>query len=204
MIATFPMRRIRMGQAEPQTEVLKTRGALLEVKLGIPASVAAGMTSRGTTVPAPKTVLALIDTGASISALSQDVADASGLIQTGMVQLGGIGGTGMRPVYAASIGFGDPKIPAVDPVQIAGVDLPSKDFHFLIGRDILRYLVMTYDGPRGVFALVPGGNAPEVPPGTTFVQPAEPLPVNLNVGEFPTWLVAASVGVALLSIFDVF
>jgi len=151
----------------------------------------------------------MIDTGASITAIAQGAAEAIGLVQTGAVQLGGIGGTGVKPIYAASLGFGDPSISPLDPIQIAGVDLPSTEFHVLIGRDVLKYLVLTYDGPRGVFALVPGGNAPPPSAGATFVGPAAPIAGagdfgSLDVGEFPTALVVAGVGLALLNIFDVF
>lgn len=212
MIATLP-RRLRLGATAPatsaQVEVLRTRGALLEVRIGLPAAMVSGMVARGSVAPQPRALLAMIDTGASMTAISQNAAEAIGLSQTGAVQMGGIGGTGMKPVYAASLGFGDPSITPLDPIQIAGVDLPSTEFHVLIGRDVLKYLVLTYDGPRGVFALAPGGNAPPPSAGATFVQPAGPVAGSadigsLNVGEFPTALVVAGVGLALLNIFDVF
>lgn len=210
MIATAPFRRRRyLGQevaaaVSPQVDILKSRGALLEVQIGVPASVASGIAARGGAVPTPKTLVAMIDTGASITAVVPSVANAIGLVQTGAIQLGGIGGTSMRPVYAASMGFGDPSIPKLDPIQIAGADLPTEDFHVLIGRDVLKYLVLNYDGPRGMFSLAPGGNAP--PPSTApYVQPVQPAePSGIDVGDFPTTLVVVGVGIGLLNILDVF
>lgn len=201
-------RRFRMGQGEAAAaENLKTRGAVLQVRIGVPAAIAASYTSKGQTVPAAKQFLAMIDTGASISAISELAAAQTGLVQTGTVQLGGIGGTGIKAVYGASIGFGDPTIPALDPVQIAAVQLPTNAFDVLIGRDILKNLVLTYDGPRGSFALAPSANAPQNPPGQ-FVQPA-PLPVGANaasleVGKFPTYLIVGTLAIGALSLLDVF
>lgn len=220
MIALAPTpRRLRLGQqpdgqalatAAAQANLLKAHGALLEINLGVPRAVASGILARGGQVPQPMTFVAMIDTGASMMSMSNDVAVELGLTPVDRVSMTGAGGPipGGVPVYAASLGFGDPSIPGLDAIRVAGIPLSSSsNFHVLIGRDVLEYLVLTYDGPRGVFSLAPGGNAPP-PSAAPYVQPAQPAQIaqssgGLDIGEFPTTLVVAGVGIGLLNILGV-
>jgi len=134
-------------------ELLRSKGALIQVRIGNASVIAAKMREQGSQVPPPKAIMAMIDTGASISAIDSSVAASLGLSQTGSVQVGGVGGVSQQPVFAAAIEFTDPVI-SYDPLSLSGASLGAPDFQLLIGRNILCQMILTYDGPRGRFSLV--------------------------------------------------
>lgn len=145
------------GQAPSPTDSeevqnLAQHGARLDIEIGVPSVVADYYKARGQTPPAPQKVRAMIDSGASISGIKPAIAKAAGLIQTSSVGVSGVIGTENRPVYTAAI-----KLPSynvdIDVMDIAGVELAQQDLDVLIGRDILKHTVFTYDGTEGVFSL---------------------------------------------------
>jgi len=132
-------------------DVLRRRGAILSVSTGHPTSVAAGLRAAGKPVSAPRTLQAMIDTGASVSAIDGSAARAIGLVKTGETFIAGVGGTSRMPVYATRISF--PGGPKYDPIQLAGVSLGSGEFSILVGRDILSDMDLSYLGKLGKFTL---------------------------------------------------
>lgn len=180
--------RVRLAQGYQQpldvVEQLRRDGAVVDVVISAPASQsAAGQGTAGTS----QTVRGMIDTGASISTVSDAVAAGAGLVQTGSVPLGGVGGTSERPIYAAS--FTLPKWGVtVDPIEVAGVTIPMPGIDILVGRDILRAIDLSYRGPAGAFSLVKGegGSAPEeqqVPGSPEAARSGAPwLPIAAGVG----------------------
>lgn len=147
-------RRIALGEAQPGSvpELLRSKGALVDIRIGNATLIANQMKIEGKQVPEPKAIVAMIDTGASISAIDSSVAASLGLQQTGSVQVGGVGGMSQQPVFAASLEFTDPKI-AYDPLSLSGSSLGAPDFQMLIGRNILCQMILTYDGAQGRFTL---------------------------------------------------
>lgn len=141
-----------LGQASNLVESLRTRGPILPIQVGIPQSAEASIRQNGDTPGTIEEVQALVDTGASITAINTATAARLGLIATGSVQVGGVTGVAQRPVYGARIVMPEPGF-TFDPVQIVGADLGAPDFEVLIGRNLLCSMMMTYDGPRGQFAL---------------------------------------------------
>jgi len=147
-------RRIALGEASPGSvpELLRSKGALIDLRIGNATLIANQMKSEGKQVPEPQAIVAMIDTGASISAIDSSVAASLGLQQTGSVQVGGVGGMSQQPVFAASLEFAEPKI-AYDPLSLSGSSLGAPDFQMLIGRNILCQMILTYDGAQGRFTL---------------------------------------------------
>jgi hypothetical protein len=143
-----------MGQGAPQpadlVEQLRQNGAIVNVTIGVPAAYAKQLKDSGQAVPPSQTIKAMIDTGASISTVSDAVASSAGLQQVGSVPLGGVGGMSTRPIFSAAFGVPDYNV-QVDPIEIAGVDLPGGGFDALLGRDILKALEFDYTGPHGAF-----------------------------------------------------
>lgn len=134
-------------------DILRRRGAITSVSIGQPTSVAQGMRARGKTVPPMRQIFAMVDTGASVSAIEDSVAKSLGLTKTGAMYIAGVAGAGQRPVYAAQIHVGPPAGPRYDPLQLAGVNFGAPDFSLLIGRDILADLELSYLGKQGKFSL---------------------------------------------------
>lgn len=165
----------RMGQGMSQQQIvdlaekLRHDGALLQVQISMPGSLqAAG--GKGS----PQVVKGMVDTGASISTVSEQVAASAGLQQVGSVPLGGVGGSSERPILAAAIGLPEYGV-SVDPIEIASVNVPFGQFDMLIGRDILKALHLDYRGPAGAFSLTKdeaaaaAGGAPSGPGSTGTV-----------------------------------
>lgn len=152
MLRRYPV--LNLGQAASQdvAEALRQNGALVEVAISVPASYAAQLQSQGKPVPPTQTVKGLVDTGASISTVSDAVSSAAGLQQVGSVPIGGVGGMSEKPIYAAS--FALPKYGVkVDPIEVGGVSIPIPGVDILVGRDILKALHLDYEGPQGAFQL---------------------------------------------------
>lgn len=121
---------------------LEIHGALVKVKV-LPPAGSQGM---------PQDAVAMIDTGASISGVLPQIAQAAGLVQTSSVRIGGVVGSEERPIYAAALELPEYKI-SFDAIAIAGVDLPQQDIQFLIGRDMLKRMNLLYKGPETKFDL---------------------------------------------------
>ncbi len=191
-----PWRPIAIGQAAPPAapapaapatpgvvgpDALKTNGAIVTVILSTPKSYAAQAANQGGgSGGSPQTVKGMIDTGASISTVSPQVAAAAGLVQTGTVPLSGVGGGGEDPVYAASMTLPDFNI-TVDPIEIGGVGLPMPGVDMLVGRDILaNNLQLQFHGGVGSFSLATDSPAVTSQPGqaapTAAAAPAPAAP----------------------------
>lgn len=131
---------------------LTMNGALVEVEVSVPAAVADAMRAQGQEVPPPQKALALIDTGASISGLKPEIASGARLVQTSSVTVSGVVGSQDRPIYAATITLPEYGV-TLDAIDVAGVDLPQQNINFLLGRDVLEKMVLTYKGNQGAFTL---------------------------------------------------
>jgi predicted aspartyl protease len=135
---------------------LREEGALLEVTVGQAKDVADSLRSQGKTVPDAVSAMAMIDTGASITAIDQDLAQSLGLVQTGVAPIAGVTGVQNQPIYAANLGLARPSV-ALDPWKMIGSPLKIQNFQVLLGRDFLEQLTLVYDGSSGNFTLSPGG-----------------------------------------------
>jgi len=149
----------RMGQQyqsqyQNVADKLRQDGALVQVVIAAPSSYQQQAAGQGRPAGGtPQTVQGMVDTGASISTVSDQVAAAAGLVQTGSVPLGGVGGTSERPIFAASFSLPQYGI-TLDPIEVGGVTIPMPGVDILVGRDVLRALHLDYRGPAGVFNLL--------------------------------------------------
>jgi hypothetical protein len=146
-------RRIFLGASSPDD--LMNNGALIKVKVGMPKDIADSLAKQGKPVPNPVEALAMIDTGASITALDAALAQQIGLTQTGLAPIAGVTGTQNQPVYAAKLMLDQPSV-QLDPWTMIGSPLQVQHFQVLLGRDFLEQLTLVYDGSSGNFQLTPG------------------------------------------------
>lgn len=167
--------RVRMGQQDFSQQQLSApdnllqNGAILQVSVSVPSAYA-----QGGGAGQPQTLTAMIDSGASISCITTQKAQAIGLPQVSQTQLGGVGGMTMAPVYGAALNLTQFGV-NVDPVQIAGVSNPLPNVDMLIGRDILKNLVFTYHGAQGAFTL---SNDTPAPAAGGAPAPGQPIPTQ--------------------------
>jgi len=147
-------RRPILGQDFAQvTEEFRKRGAILSVQVGIPSALAAQMQAQGQTPPPPEEISAIVDTGASITAIDVGVAQRLGLQATGSIDIAGATGQASQPLFAAMFRIPDPFI-EWDPITLSGAQLPGAPFAMLLGRNILCNMTLSYDGKRGRFSLI--------------------------------------------------
>lgn len=151
---SLPSRRPSLGAGFPEmVEQLRTKGPVLSVQVGIPKALADQMVAQGQTPPPPEEILALVDTGASITAINTATAERLGLQATGAINVGGATGVSQMPLYAAMLRISEPFI-EWDPMTISGSNLGHAPFEMLIGRNVLCNMTLAYDGKQGRFSLI--------------------------------------------------
>jgi hypothetical protein len=102
----------------------------------------------GLEYPEPLKMRALLDTGASVTVISKKFANYCKLFQTNEgSEITAIGATHRCGEHAGAISFPNTELRAVDPIRIVSADF-AKERHYaiLIGRDILRNWIISFDG----------------------------------------------------------
>lgn len=96
---------------------------------------------------------ALIDTGAALTIINPQIAKTCKLLQTDWNKITAVGGVeGEYPAYAAAISFPGTELPRLDVIRVVACPIIKQPFFScLIGRDILRKWILTYDGRNGRF-----------------------------------------------------
>lgn len=131
---------------------LVVTGPKVGVQLEVPTALAKQLGTTGQQVPAPVTGNALIDTGATRSAIDRSVVTSLGLNPVGIVTLGTAGGMSQQALYGLRLVI--PSIKAtVDFESVTGCDLSGTDLIMLIGRDVLRIALFVYDGVSGQYTI---------------------------------------------------
>lgn len=188
-----------LGQmpGEDLAEKLRREGAIINIQIAVPQSYAQQLQAQGQAVPPVQQARGMVDTGASISTVSEQVAAAAGLQTVGSVPLYGVGGGGERPVFASSFSLTDYGV-TIDPIEVGGVSINMPGVDILIGRDILKALNLDWRGPAGAFDIVQGS------PGSA-AAPASPTAAGKGLST-GTWLAigggAAAAVVGALFAFD--
>lgn len=136
------------------------KGPVVEVQVEVPQALAAALSALGQPIPAPVQGLALIDTGASVSAVDVTVIQQLGVQQVGQVSLATPTGAQPRQTFPGRFTFPSGNIPPMDFQTLVGADLiqqgiagTNTPFIALIGRDILCHFVLVYNGLDGSFSL---------------------------------------------------
>src|SRR5437870_1747447 len=142
------------------TKHLSPQGAIVNAAIMVSAARLAMLEDTAQPVPPPQTILALIDTGASISGVEPAILTALGLTPTGEADIH-TPSTGGVPVHTATydvcIGIyagraGDLHFVS-DTVQVAATPLMAHGFQALIGTDILKKCIFHYNGADDMFTL---------------------------------------------------
>ena len=104
--------------------------------------------SIGLDYPEPLRMRALLDTGASITVISKKFANYCKLFQTNEgSEVTAIGATHRCAEHAGSISFPGTGLRGFDPIRIiSAVFVKERYYAILIGRDILRNWVISFDG----------------------------------------------------------
>lgn len=95
----------------------------------------------------------LVDTGSNISGLDSQIVERLGLRPyDGHAEVSGVGGTHQilryRCIFFTKI-FGQKGLP----IDIVEGDFSHSAYHGVIGRDVLQYCKLIYDGPSNAFTI---------------------------------------------------
>lgn len=123
---------------------LQNIGPIIEVVVFPSEPIFNKMRSDGL-IPMTKKLIALIDTGASGSCIDNETAKELGFIARDVSKIQTPAGESERPVY--DIGFALPGLQTnILPVIAVGIDLAKQPYDALIGRDILKFCTLVYNG----------------------------------------------------------
>ena len=141
---------------------LRQFGPVTAVEVHVPPGIAAALVAHGLPIPAPVTGLAVIDTGAGVSAVDQSVFPQLGLHPVGTTSLSSAAGTSEREQYPARLVFPSMDSLSLDLPEATSVDLrgqvvplgPAGDDRQVIvlaGRDLLAAGVFVWNGIQGTW-----------------------------------------------------
>ena len=129
-------------------------GPTIDMEIGIPAVLAAAYGQSGQPVPSPHVGRALIDTGASGSAVDERIIQALGIQPVGQCSLATPSqATGVASLYRVKVSFPQTTFSGAAEWTVIGCELASQGISALIGRDILASCVLIYNGPARTFTL---------------------------------------------------
>jgi len=133
---------------------LQLEGPKMAIEIAVPTALAEFLARSGLPVPAARTGFALIDTGASITAVDEDVVASLGIQPIGQMKLSTPSQSRPAWLYAVRLSFPEVPIPALEVLDVVGCTLQPQGFIALLGRNLLRRFVFVYDGPAGFFRLL--------------------------------------------------
>lgn len=132
----------------PNPRWLARRGPLLKVRIQAHSDI--GLVEEGDPEFAQKAKegLALVDTGASSSAVDDSVIRGLGVAPVGVTYAGTAGGARPFNQFPATLGFQQLGLTLVFD-RVVGCHIASQGIIALIGRDVLSRMLFVYDGPVG-------------------------------------------------------
>jgi hypothetical protein len=142
------------------THPIDTDGALVDIEVGWARSRARAARQAGRPIPPAIQVRALIDTGAETSCLHSTYVQQLDLPLGGLVMANvpALGGPTFASEHDASLTVlhpsGNPRLNLVlFDVLVLDLDLGALGYQALLGRDMLAWCRLLYDGPAGRFKL---------------------------------------------------
>jgi len=126
------------------------RGPQIPIDISLPQNLIQQLSQQGQQIPAPISGPALVDTGASISAIDLSIIQRLNLHSIGVATIGTAGRPSRRNLYPAR--FTLPFFVA-DLGRVIGADLIPFQITAIIGRDILSRIILIYQGPANRFTL---------------------------------------------------
>ena len=96
--------------------------------------------------------MALIDTGATMTAVDASVVAAPGVNPVGVVPVGTAGGPTTQPVYPIRLQLQRVGL-VLDFSRVTGASLKAMNLVALLGQDVLARMILIYDGPSSEYTL---------------------------------------------------
>ncbi len=132
---------------------LIAEGPWLDVEVHVPRAFEDLLVKQGKNVPQPISGRALIDTGASISAVDNSIITSLGVQPVGVTQVHTPSGSAQQNQYPVRFSFPGSGLPDLSVHQAIGSILRAQGIIALIGRDASSSVILVYNGPGGVITL---------------------------------------------------
>lgn len=133
-----------------ESTTLTVDGPTLEITIGLGEAAADARVKADEAVPTPVVASGLIDTGASITAVQQGVLAPLNLHPVGVVQINSPTSHNVPcALYAVRLTLPNGWVD----VTVVETLLPGQNVQVLIGRDVLHYGLLVYNGLSGHFTL---------------------------------------------------
>lgn len=158
---------IRDSSGNLSSAALAGVGAFFPIEVQVPPKIADAIVKSGGTVPSGISGIGLIDTGATLTCIQEDVLIKLGLHPIGQETTGTANGPKPCNIYSARIVF-PTKGWTLDLGRAMGVDLtgqiipitPPQRIIALLGRNLLERSVFIYNGITGYWTITLEVNAP--------------------------------------------
>ena len=137
----------------PNPADLLTRGPGLQVEVSIPNVLAGALLARSRPLPTPHLGTALIDTGASVSAVDISILRGLGLNPVGTIPVTTPAGVETQGIYVVRLAFPGTPIEPQDPRPVIGSQLFDFGHVALLCRDLLQGALLIYDGVHGYWTI---------------------------------------------------
>jgi len=130
------------------SNALQFLGPVIPVQIAVPSALEQQLKHMNQQVPSPIAGDALIDTGATISAVDDSVIRELGVAPIDLANVGTGAGLNQQSIYPArfivsNIGLG------IEFSQVLGSNLKSARIIALLGRDVLSRMILIYNGKAG-------------------------------------------------------
>ena len=136
---------------------VRAEGPIIDVAIALSSPRIDALKGAGLLFPEPVWVPALIDTGASITAIDESTARTLGLVPSGTVEVRSVTtGYGHQVCiqYDICLAFTKPTLRVMHAnMPVIETNLSTRTFKVLIGRDLLSKCLMFYNGEEGTFTL---------------------------------------------------
>jgi len=119
----------------------------------VPQALEDLLSQQGKPVPKPIAGKALMDTGASITAVDDSIITSLGVQPVGVTTVHTPSGSAQQNQYPARFNFPGSGLPQLNVHQTIGSILRPQGIIALIGRDALSNVVLVYNGPGGFITL---------------------------------------------------
>lgn len=139
-------------------KTLNKTGPVVAVEVGIPAALKQYLGEKGLPIPPAVPGLALVDTGAFATAVDESIFVQLGVSPIDEMTTESPHGPAKSNIYPASISFPAMNLTNMAMERVVGSSLKwqtddGKEIIMLMGRDLLQYFVLIYNGPSSDLTL---------------------------------------------------
>lgn len=135
----------------PNHAALQRTGPILQVVISPTRQHLDSLAENNKAIPQPVSGFALIDTGATSTAVDESVCRELNISPTGAARTAHAGGSEIRQCYPIQVSFPGSGLPStvIPTAMSVNLQFGKKPYVLLLGRDLLSRLRLVYNGPMG-------------------------------------------------------